>query len=92
MNDKADTGKNAEHIPQYMRRVNSLKERVISTRPEMDLENARILTEGFIEAEGQPLVVQKAIAFRKQCQDKSVKIWDQELIVVETAEVIFHFP
>jgi len=67
--------------PAYMERVNRLKRRVLGTRPEMDLENARILTEGFREAEGNPLVVRKAKAFRKQCQEKTVTIWDDELIV-----------
>ncbi|MGW8193510.1 MAG: glycyl radical protein [Desulforhopalus sp.] len=67
--------------PSYMRRINRLKSRVIATRPEMDLENARILTEGFKETEGEPLVVRKAKAFRKQCLEKSVKIWKDELIV-----------
>ena len=65
----------------YMDRVNRLKERVLGTRPEMDLENARLLTEGFIESEGQPLVIQKAHAFRKQCREKTVTIWPDELIV-----------
>lgn len=67
--------------PKYMERVNRLKSRVLGTRPEMDLENARILTEGFREGEGDPLVVRKAEAFRKQCRDKTVTIWDDELIV-----------
>ncbi|MDO4289566.1 MAG: formate C-acetyltransferase/glycerol dehydratase family glycyl radical enzyme [Eubacterium sp.] len=65
----------------YMQRINRLKTRVLNTRPEMDLENALILTRGFKESEGEPLVVQKAYAFRKQCQEKTVKIWDGELIV-----------
>jgi len=65
----------------YMERVNRLKNRVLGTRPEMDLENAKILTEGFREAEGDPLVVRKAKAFRKQCREKTVTIWDDELIV-----------
>jgi len=65
----------------YMERVNRLKERVINTKPEMDLENARILTESFIETDGEPLVVQKAKGFKKQCQEKTVIIWDEELIV-----------
>nr|WP_088225978.1 formate C-acetyltransferase/glycerol dehydratase family glycyl radical enzyme [Desulfosporosinus sp. FKB] len=64
-----------------MERVNRLKKRVLETRPEMDLENARILTEGFKETEGEPLVLRKAKAFHKQCQEKTVKIWDDELIV-----------
>ncbi|MDQ7094485.1 formate C-acetyltransferase/glycerol dehydratase family glycyl radical enzyme [Desulfosporosinus sp. PR] len=71
----------ATQIPHYMERVNRLKSRVLGTRPEMDLENAGILTEGFREAEGEPLVLRKAKAFRKQCQEKTVQIWDDELIV-----------
>ncbi len=67
--------------PHYMARVNRLKSRVLGTRPEMDLENARLLTEGFREAEGHPLVVRKAHAFRKQCREKDVTIWPDELIV-----------
>ena len=69
------------HEPKYMERIRRLKGRVLETRPEMDLENARILTEGFREAEGEPLVVRKAKAFRKQCLEKTVTIWDDELIV-----------
>lgn len=65
----------------YMKRITALKERVLNTRPEMDLENAVILTKGFQESEGEPFVVQKAYAFRKQCMEKTVKIWDDELIV-----------
>ncbi|KJS20148.1 MAG: pyruvate formate-lyase [Clostridiaceae bacterium BRH_c20a] len=67
--------------PKYMERVNRLKSRVLENRPEMELENARILTESFRETDGEPLVVQKAKAFRKQCQEKTIKIWDDELIV-----------
>lgn len=66
---------------EYMDRISRLKNRVLNTRPEMDLENAVILTRGFQESEGEPLVVQKAYAFRKQCMEKTVKIWDDELIV-----------
>ncbi len=65
----------------YLARINRLKKRVLDTRPEMDLENAVLLTYGFQESEGEPFVVQKAYAFRKQCQEKTVKIWDDELIV-----------
>lgn len=72
---------NRDERAAYIDRVTILKERVISTQPEMDLENARILTEGFIESEGQPLVLCKAKAFRKQCEKKSIIIWDEELIV-----------
>ncbi|MDD4508136.1 MAG: pyruvate formate lyase family protein [Eubacteriaceae bacterium] len=69
----------------YMERVNRLKERVLNTRPEMDLENAVIATKGFEESEGEPWVVRKAYSIRKQCQEKTVKIWDDELIVGTSA-------
>lgn len=62
-------------------RIERMKKRVLETKPEMDLENARILTESFKETEGKPLVLRKAEAFRKQCMDKTIKIWDDELIV-----------
>lgn len=65
----------------YMERINRLKKRVLDTRPEMDLEDAIILTRGFQEAEGEPLAVKKAYAFRKQCLEKTVPIWPDELIV-----------
>ncbi len=71
--------KNAQ--PFYMERIKRLKNRVLETRPEMDLENARLLTRGFQEAEGEPLVLRKAKAFYKQCAEKTVAIRDDELIV-----------
>ena len=33
------------------------------------------------ETAGEPLCIRKAKAFRRQCREKTVKIWDQELIV-----------
>ena len=43
----------------YMDRIDRLKQRVLKTKPEMDLENAIILTKGFQESEGQPLCIRK---------------------------------
>ena len=65
----------------FLERIEHLKSRVLSTRPEMDLENAVIYTRGMQESEGEPLPVQKAYAYRKVCQEKTVKIWPEELIV-----------
>ena len=62
-------------------RVQKAKERVLGIKPSMDLENARILTESFMQTEGEPLVVRKAKAFKEQCQRKTVSIWDDELLV-----------
>ncbi len=65
----------------YLERIARLKQRLLEIRPEMDLENARILTEGFIEYENMPLILKKAYAFRKQCSEKTIFIQDDELIV-----------
>ncbi len=73
--------KSVEAKPAYLQRINRLKTRVQQTRPEMDLENARILTRGFQEAEGEPLVLRKAKAFYRQCAEKTVSIPEDELIV-----------
>ena len=37
-------------------RINFMKERVVNTIPEMDLENARILTESFRRDRWKPLI------------------------------------
>ena len=65
----------------YMDRIEYMKNRAVHTTPEMDLENARILTESFKETGGEPLCIRKAKAFRKQCREKTVQIWEKELIV-----------
>lgn len=65
----------------YMDRIGALKGRVLGTRPEVDIENARILTESFMETGGLPWVLRKAKAVRRQCEKKSVPIWPEELIV-----------
>ena len=55
-----------------MWRIRKLKDRVLGTRPSMDLENAKILTESFMKTEGEPLVIRKAKAFREQCERKTI--------------------
>jgi len=62
-------------------RVQKAKERVLGIKPSIDIENARILTESFMQTEGEPVVVRKAKAFKEQCQRKTLSIWDDELIV-----------
>ena len=75
-----DTKQPVETLP-YTRRVHKAKERVLATKPSVDLENARILTESFMKTEGEPVAVRKAKGFREQCQQKTVSIWDDELVV-----------
>lgn len=71
----------SEISPKYADRIEKLKEKLLTTYPEIDLEDAKILTESFLETQGEPLVLRKAKAFLKQCREKTVKIWDHELIV-----------
>ena len=72
---------NLKEQPKYMERVNRLKEKVFETYPEIDLEDAKLLTESFLETQGEALVTRKAKAFLKQCREKTVKIWEDELII-----------
>lgn len=67
--------------PKYLERVNQLMGKVFATYPEIDLEDAKLLTQSFLETQGEALVTRKAKAFLKQCREKTVKIWDDELIV-----------
>ena len=65
----------------YLDRIARLKERVLSVKPEMDMENALLLTASFRETEGRPAVLRKALGFARQCAQKTVTIWPDELIV-----------
>ena len=52
----------------YLDRVMRLKARTIATVPEIDLEGARLLTEGFMETEGEPIITRRAKAFMNICK------------------------
>ncbi len=65
----------------YLRRIEGLKQRLRRTKPEVDLENARILTRVFKETAGEPLAIRKAKAFKAQCEEKTIEIYTGELIV-----------
>ncbi|MGW8185675.1 MAG: glycyl radical protein [Desulfobacterales bacterium] len=65
----------------YMDRINKLRDRVLHATPTMDIENALILTESFKETEALPREMRKAKAFKEVCSQKTITIWDHELIV-----------
>lgn len=65
----------------YMNRIEALRKQFLDVRVEMDVENAKLLTEGFIEFEGKPWVLKKANGFLNQCRKKSIFIYDDELLV-----------
>ena len=65
----------------YADRINRLKQRVLATTPEVDMEDAIILTKAYMESDGETPAVQKGYALYKQCAEKSVTIWPDELVV-----------
>ena len=65
----------------YMDRINALRDQYLNTRVDMDVYNAKYLTEGFKETEGQPWIIQKATGYRNQCRKKNIYILDHELLV-----------
>lgn len=65
----------------YMDRIEALRAQYLATRVEMDVYNAKYLTEGFKEYEGQPWILRKANGFRNQCRKKDIYILDHELLV-----------
>ncbi len=65
----------------YTQRIQRLKKRVLDTPPEVDIENAVIVTKAFQETEGQPHYYQKAYSVYKTLLEKSIPIWEDELIV-----------
>ena len=65
----------------YMTRIEALRQQYLATRVDMDVYNAKYLTEGFKASEGQPWIIQKATGFYHQCMKKHVYIQDHELLV-----------
>ena len=65
----------------YMHRIEALRKQYLDTRVDMDVFNAKYLTEGFKETEGQPWIIQKATGFLHQCLKKNIYILDNELLV-----------
>ena len=44
----------------YMERIEALRQQYLATRVDMDVYNAKYVTEGFKDTEGQPWIIQKA--------------------------------
>lgn len=66
---------------EYLKRIDALREQYLATRVDMDVYNAKYLTEGFKASEGQPWIIQKATGYYNQCAKKNVYIQDHELLV-----------
>ena len=56
----------------YMERIEALRQQYLNTRVDMDVYNAKYVTEGFKETEGQPWILQKATGYARTCEKKQI--------------------
>ena len=62
-------------------RIARRKREILATPRKVFLETARIETASYKQTEGQPVLLRRAHAFRANCQQLSIQIYDGELIV-----------
>lgn len=65
----------------YLKRIEALRKQYLDTRVEMDIYNAKYVTEAFKDTEGQPWIIRKATADKYACERKQIYIQDHELLV-----------
>jgi len=62
-------------------RINKLKEQYFEHRPVLCHERPLATTIAYKENEEKPVIIKKAIAFKKHCETKTILIQDNEIIV-----------
>ena len=65
----------------YMERIEALRQQYLDNRVDMDVYNAKYVTEAFKDTEGQPWIIQKATSDKYVCERKHIYIQDHELLV-----------
>ncbi|MCQ4635375.1 glycyl radical protein [Anaerovorax odorimutans] len=68
-------------------RVNRLLDRFFDIKPQLCIERALAYTKSYKETEGEATVIRRAKAFKRACEEKSIFIADDELIVGCAASV-----
>lgn len=71
---------NNEQFP-VSKRVNALREKVLSTKPGICIERARIYTEVYRDNEEKPVILKRALALRETLRRMTIWIGENELIV-----------
>lgn len=66
-------------------RIESLLKAYWESRPEVDIERARIYTQSYKETEGEAAIIRRAKAFREYCDKRNINIPQDQLIVGDTA-------
>ena len=62
-------------------RVEMLRERMLKSRPALDIQRARLITRAYQEAEGEPMVIIRGKAMNRLFSELPVHIAPHELIV-----------
>ena len=62
-------------------RIEGLLDRYFESKPSLCIERAVTYTDVFKETEGEPVVIRRAKAFKRNCQTKSINIMPGELVV-----------
>ena len=63
------------------KRVEILKEEILSAFPEIEVDRARILTDSFKKTENEPIIIRKAKALKALLEKMPITIRNGELIV-----------
>lgn len=67
--------------PEKTARIDRLKENLFKKMPEIEADRAVLLTESYMETEGEPIITRRAKAFLNICEKIPITIRDEELIV-----------
>lgn len=67
--------------PEKTKRIDALKEELFKNPPEIEADRAVLLTESYMETEGEPIITRRAKAFMNICKNIPITIRENELIV-----------
>lgn len=66
-------------------RIERLLEDYWKNKPAVDVERARIYTQSFMETEGEAVIIRRAKAYKKYCEERQIRLPDEQLILGDTA-------
>lgn len=66
-------------------RIEKLLKKYWESKPEVDIERARIYTDSYKESEGEDIIIRRAKAFKKYCEERQISISEDQLIVGDAA-------
>ena len=68
------------------KRIESLKNEYVYTKPSISIERARIYTDSYKETESEPMCIRSAKAYLAACEKLPITIFDNELVVGTAGE------